>query len=43
MQLGKLEKIDNLRKIWPHETLDLRHGLQRMRIFLFYVMQWGLI
>lgn len=22
MQLGKLEKIDDLRKIWPHEALD---------------------
>lgn len=22
MQLGKLEKIDDLRRIWPHEALD---------------------
>lgn len=22
MQLGKLEKIDNLRKVWPREALD---------------------
>lgn len=22
MQLGKLEKIDDLRKIWPYEALD---------------------